>query len=83
MLAAGTVALVLFQATQGSALDCRPIDTNHDGQLNGEDVGCIPVGGSIGQIRPINLAWPLLEKAGLNSSIGATRPGLSKAGFAK
>jgi S1-C subfamily serine protease len=67
--------------TQGSALDCRPIDTNHDGQLNGEDVGCIPVGGSIGQIRPINLAWPLLEKAGLNPSDDTTQPGLSKTGF--
>lgn len=51
--------------TQGSALDCRPFDTNNDGQLNADDVGCIPVGGSIGQIRPINLAWPLLEEAGL------------------
>ena len=51
--------------TQGSALDCRPFDTNGDGKLDSQDVGCIPVGGSIGQIRPINLAWPLLEKAGL------------------
>ena len=32
------------------------------------DGGCIPVGGSIGQIRPINLAWPLLEQAGLSLS---------------
>jgi serine protease Do len=51
--------------TQGSALDCRPFDTNGDGKLDAQDVGCIPVGGSIGQIRPINLAWPLLEKAGM------------------
>ncbi len=55
--------------TQGSALDCRPYDANGDGALNAQDVGCIPVGGSIGQIRPINLAWPLLEQAGL--SLGA------------
>lgn len=52
--------------TQGSALDCRPFDTNGDGALDMLDGGCIPVGGSIGQIRPINLAWPLLEQAGLS-----------------
>ncbi len=54
--------------TQGSALDCRPFDTNGDGALDMLDGGCIPVGGSIGQIRPINLAWPLLEQAGLSLS---------------
>jgi S1-C subfamily serine protease len=71
--------------TQGSALDCRPFDTNGDGELNAQDVGCIPVGGSIGQIRPINLAWPLLEQAGL--TLGAPRETkqaeLSKSGFPK
>lgn len=69
--------------TQGSALDCRPFDTNGDGELNVQDVGCIPVGGSIGQIRPINLAWPLLEQAGMSLHAPATRPGLSKSGFPK
>ncbi len=75
--------------TQGSALDCRPFDTNGDGVLDARDVGCIPVGGSIGQIRPINLAWPLLEQAGLSlegapgagsESAPATGSGLSKSG---
>lgn len=61
--------------TQGSALDCRPFDTNGDGALDMLDGGCIPVGGSIGQIRPINLAWPLLEQAGLSlSGAPATTP---------
>lgn len=81
--------------TQGSALDCRPFDTNQDGILDARDIGCIPVGGSIGQIRPINLAWPLLEQAGLTlrapaapsasptTEPAAERPGLSKTGFAK
>ena len=48
--------------TLGSELDCRPEDTNgvdHDV----EDVGCIPMGGSIGQLRPINLARKLLAEA--------------------
>jgi S1-C subfamily serine protease len=71
--------------TQGSALDCRPFDTNHDGTLDAQDVGCIPVGGSIGQIRPINLAWPLLEEAGLslNGPQPQPRETLSKARFGK
>jgi hypothetical protein len=66
--------------TQGSALDCRPFDSNLDGTLDGQDVGCIPVGGSIGQLRPINLAWPLLEEAGLSLEAPAER-GLAKSGF--
>lgn len=66
--------------TQGSALDCRPFDINGDGLLDARDGGCIPVGGSIGQIRPINLAWPLLEQAGLHldgtttAAVSATEP---------
>jgi S1-C subfamily serine protease len=69
--------------TQGSALDCRPFDANHDGMLDARDVGCIPVGGSIGQIRPVNLAWPLLEEAGLSLAAPAPRDALSKSGFGK
>jgi S1-C subfamily serine protease len=46
--------------TQGSSLDCRPGDTNADGQVDARDVGCVPTGGSIGQVRPIALALPLL-----------------------
>lgn len=79
--------------TQGSALDCRPFDTNGDGMLDAQDVGCIPVGGSIGQIRPINLAWPLLEQAGMSLGGSPTAAdadaepsptsGLSKSGIFK
>jgi S1-C subfamily serine protease len=50
--------------TQGSSLDCRPGDVNADGSIDAADVGCIPTGGSIGQVRPINLALPLLRQAG-------------------
>ena len=50
--------------TQGSTLDCRPGDTDGDGEVTPEDVGCIPTGGSIGQLRPVNLAKPLLAEAG-------------------
>ena len=31
--------------TQGTELDCRPGDTNRDGTIDAEDVGCIPLGG--------------------------------------
>lgn len=46
--------------TTGAALDCRPGDTNGDGVEDEADVGCVPTGGSLAQLRPINLARPLL-----------------------
>lgn len=49
--------------TQGSRLDCRPGDTNGDGEFTSDDVGCIPTGGSIGQLRPSNMAVPILARA--------------------
>jgi hypothetical protein len=49
--------------TSGSALDCRPGDTNHDGVEGPGDVGCVPTGGSLTQLRPIDLARPLLAVA--------------------
>jgi len=67
--------------TQGSALDCRPFDTNNDGVLDENDGNCIPVGGSIGQLRPINLALPLLQKAGLSFAASQPAPGLSKSNY--
>jgi hypothetical protein len=50
--------------TSGSALDCRVGDTNRDGVIDAQDVGCLPTGGSLTQLRPINLALPLLESVG-------------------
>lgn len=49
--------------TRGSALDCRPGDTNGDGTVDATDAGCIPTGGSLGELRPVNLALPLLARA--------------------
>jgi S1-C subfamily serine protease len=46
-----------------SLVDCRVIaDTNGDGEVGQGDV-CVPVGGFINAIRPINLALPLIEQA--------------------
>ncbi len=43
--------------------DCRYLaDTNNDGVIDEND-NCIPVGGFINALRPINLAKPLLEAA--------------------
>lgn len=44
-------------------LDCRAIaDTNSDGEINEDDV-CVPVGGFLNGIRPVNLARPILAEA--------------------
>jgi S1-C subfamily serine protease len=60
--------------TSGSSLDCRPGDTNRDGAVGPEDVGCVPTGGSLTQLRPIDLARPLLASvdAATAASVGAT-----------
>ncbi|NPV07106.1 MAG: trypsin-like serine protease [Anaerolineae bacterium] len=44
-------------------LDCRPYaDTNNDGRIDENDA-CIPMGGFINALRPINLALPLIDAA--------------------
>lgn len=47
----------------GQITDCRVVqDTNGDGRVDQND-SCVPVGGFINGIRPVNLALPLLEAA--------------------
>ncbi len=47
----------------GPAIDCRALnDTNLDGAVDDLD-NCVPVGGFLNGVRPINLALPLLEQA--------------------
>ncbi len=47
----------------GPAVDCRFLaDTNSDGTIDSNDT-CIPIGGFLNGIRPINLAKPLVEEA--------------------
>jgi len=44
-------------------VDCRVLaDTNKDGYVNDQD-SCIPTGGFINALRPINLAIPLIQAA--------------------
>ncbi len=48
---------------EGELVDCRPLaDTNRDGVVDDSDT-CIPTGGFINALRPINLAMPLIEAA--------------------
>jgi hypothetical protein len=47
----------------GEIVDCRPVaDTNRDGIVDEHDT-CVPIGGFINGLRPINLALPLIEAA--------------------
>jgi hypothetical protein len=44
-------------------VDCRPLaDTNRDGIVDEND-DCVPVGGFINALRPVNLAIPMIEAA--------------------
>jgi len=44
-------------------VDCRPVkDTNGDGRIDDTD-DCVPVGGFINALRPVNLAASLIEAA--------------------
>ncbi len=56
-------------------VDCRPlVDTNGDGVVDEHDV-CVPIGGYINALRPINLAKPLIEAA-LTGQIALPTPSL-------
>jgi hypothetical protein len=47
----------------GDIVDCRPLaDTNRDGYIDQYDT-CVPTGGFINALRPINLAMPLINAA--------------------
>lgn len=54
---------------EGEIVDCRPVtDTNGDGVLDEKDT-CVPIGGFINALRPVNLAKPLIQAAsrGINT----------------
>lgn len=66
---AGQIIGVPTQASAGNGIDvtdCRVVqDTNGDGRLDSRD-NCIPIGGFINALRPINLARPLIQAAQSN-----------------
>lgn len=57
-------------ASAGSDIvDCRVItDTNGDGQLDDADQ-CVPIGGFLNGLRPVNLAQPLIAEAATGAPI--------------
>jgi serine protease Do len=57
------VPSIAASGANAEATDCRVIqDTNGDGQINSQDT-CIPIGGFINALRPVNLALPLIKAA--------------------
>jgi serine protease Do len=57
------VPTIAASGGSGEVTDCRQIqDTNNDGVVNEND-SCIPIGGFINALRPIELARPLIQAA--------------------
>lgn len=57
------VPTIASSGADGNITDCRVVqDTNGDGQVTNDDT-CIPIGGFINGLRPINLALPLINAA--------------------
>ena len=69
------------QAAAGTGItpvDARPVlDTNRDGRVDQRDTP-MAIGGFINGLRPVNLAIPLLEKAGMEISAHRGHRGESK-----
>jgi len=69
---AGELIGIPTQASAGtgvSPVDARPVvDTNRDGRIDERDTP-MAVGGFINGLRPVNLAIPLLQKAGVRLGI--------------
>lgn len=70
---AGEIVGIPTQAAAGrgvTPVDARPVlDTNRDGRVDRRDTP-MAVGGFINGLRPVNLAFPLLEKAGVKIERG-------------
>ena len=68
----GKLVGVPTQAAAGAGItpvDARPVlDTNRDGRVDHRDTP-MAIGGFINGLRPVNLAYPLLEKAGMRIEV--------------
>jgi len=57
------VPTIAASGAESDITDCRVVqDTNGDGRLDSKDT-CIPIGGFINGLRPVNLALPLIQAA--------------------
>ncbi len=76
----GALVGVPTQAAAGSGVtpvDARPVvDTNRDGRIDQRDTP-MAIGGFINGLRPVNLAKPLLAKAGYRGAGAAAAPQVS------
>ena len=55
------VPTIVSSGSDADAVDCRYVqDTNRDGLIDETD-SCVPVGGFINGLRPVNLALPLID----------------------
>jgi S1-C subfamily serine protease len=74
---AGQLVGVPTQASVSSArqaTDCRRIqDTNGDGEIDENDT-CIPIGGFINALRPVNLAKDMIARAARGGAAGSDAP---------
>ncbi len=74
---AGQLVGVPTQASVSSArqaTDCRRIqDTNGDGEVDENDT-CIPIGGFINALRPVNLAKDMIARAARGGAAGSDAP---------
>lgn len=74
---AGAIVGVPTQASSGSngqIADCRIVqDTNGDGKLDNND-NCIPIGGFINALRPVNLAKALIRAVESGNGYGSPYP---------
>ena len=71
----GKLVGIPTQASAGSGVtpvDARPVvDTNRDGRIDQRDTP-MAIGGFINGLRPVNLAMPLLAKAGVSRATGSS-----------
>ena len=59
----GVPTIVTSGSEAGQTVDCRSLaDTDRDGDIDENDT-CVPVGGFINALRPVNLALPLIDAA--------------------
>lgn len=57
------VPTIVGSGSESDFVDCRLLsDTNRDGVIDDRDT-CVPVGGFINGLRPVNLALPLIDAA--------------------
>jgi S1-C subfamily serine protease len=73
----------IFSNKEGQSVDCRRLaDTNGDGKIDENDT-CIPVGGFINALRPVNLAKALIDEARNGSNGPGPAPTPEPAGGVK